>query len=242
MFAAVTGPDGLIYAIGGFVQNPVAIVDAYDPATDTWTSKAPMHTPRTWHGAVLGHDGLIYAIGGATASVGSATAALSSMESFNVKTNTWTTSSFPLPVATCGLAAAVDPNGFICVAGGDNAGIAPPTANAYLYNPADPGWISQPPMPSGRAILAATTGPDGLIYAIGGTDGGNPQATVAALTADKCYPIEQKIAAVQSELSTVQGDLGDLPPQDRVGAEKQIIALGVELKGLEAQLKTCRGG
>ena len=242
MFAAVTGPDGLIYAIGGFVQNPVAIVDAYDPATDTWTSKAPMHTPRTWHGAVVGHDGLIYAIGGATASVGSATAALSSMESFNVKTNTWTTSSFPLPVATCGLAAAVDPNGFICVAGGDNAGIAPPTANAYLYNPADPGWISQPPMPSGRAILAATTGPDGLIYAIGGTDGGNPQATVAALTADKCYPIEQKIAAVQSELSTVQGDLGDLPPQDRVGAEKQIIALGLELKGLEAQLKTCRGG
>jgi hypothetical protein len=97
-------------------------------------------------------------------------------------------------------------------------------------------------MPSGSAVLAATTGPDGLIYAIGGTDGNNPLATVGAFTADKCYPIEQKIAAVQSELSTVQGDMGDLPPQDRAAAEKQMIALGQELKGLEAQLKTCRGG
>ena len=242
MLAAVTGPDGLIYAIGGYVQNPIATVDAYDPASDTWTPKAPMHSTRAWQGAVLGPDGLIYAIGGATAIAGSGTAALSSMETFNVTTNAWTTSSISLPVATCGLAAAVDPNGFICVVGGDNVGIVTPTANAYLYNPADPGWINQPPMPSGRALLAAATGPDGLIYAIGGTDSNNALATVAALTSDKCYPIEQKIAAVQSELSTVQGDVGDLPPQDRASAEKQIIALGLELKGLEAQLKTCRGG
>jgi Kelch motif/Galactose oxidase, central domain len=243
MFAAVSGPDGLIYAIGGFAaENPIATVDAYDPASDTWTSKAPMHSTRAWHGAVLGPDGLIYAIGGATQSVGSPPTALSSMETFNVKTNTWTTSSYSLPVATCGLAAAVDPNGFICIVGGDNPGIATPTANAYLYNAASPGWISQPPMSGGRAILAATTGPDGLIYAIGGTDSNNTLATVAAFTSDKCYPIEQKIAAVQSELSTVQGDLGDIPPKDRAAAEKQIIALGLELKGLEAQLKTCQGG
>ena len=97
-------------------------------------------------------------------------------------------------------------------------------------------------MPSGRATLAATKGPDGLIYAIGGTDGTNALATVEAFTADKCYPIEQKIAAVESEISTVRGDLGDLPPQDRAAAGRQIIALGQELKGLNAQLKTCRGG
>jgi N-acetylneuraminic acid mutarotase len=242
MLAAVTGPDGLIYAIGGFAGNPIANVDAYDPATDTWTSKAPMHSTRTWHAAVLGPDGLIYAIGGATFIAGTGPAAVSSMETFNVTTNTWTTSPFSLPVATCALAAAVDPNGFICVIGGDPAGSATPTANVYLYNPADPGWISQPPMSSGRAALAATTGPDGLIYAIGGTDSTNVLAAVAAFTADKCYPIEQKIAQVESELSTVQGDLGELPPKDRAGAEKQIIALGAELRALEAQLKTCRGG
>jgi Kelch motif protein len=242
LLAAAAGPDGLIYAIGGFVQNPLATVDAYNPTTDTWVSKAPLHTTRAWHAAVAAPNGLIYAIGGATFIVGTGPTPLSSVETFNVTTNTWTTSSFSLPVATCGHAAAVDPNGFICVVGGDNPGNATPTTNVYLCNPADPGWITQPAMPGGRATLAAATGPDGLVYAIGGSDGTNPVATVDALATDKCYPIEQKIAAVQSELSTVQGDVGDLPPQDRAAAEKQIIALGVELRGLEAQLKTCRGG
>ena len=236
ILAAVTGPDGLIYAIGGFDGNPLATVDAYDPATDKWTSKASMHSPRTWHAAVVGHDGLIYAMGGGIPAM------QSSMETFNVKTNTWTTSSFSLPVATCGIAAAVDPNGLICVIGGDTGPGGAPTPNVYCYNPADAGWITQPPMSSGRAALAATTGPDGLIYAIGGTDGTNSLATVAAFTTDKCYPIEQKIAEVQSELSNAQGNLGDLPPQDRVAAERQIIALGAELRSLGAQLKTCRGG
>jgi hypothetical protein len=50
------------------------------------------------------------------------------------------------------------------------------------------------------------------------------------------------VCAAESSLSNAQGNLGDIPPQDRAGTEKQIIALGLELKGLEAQLKTCRGG
>ena len=175
VFAAVTGPDGLIYAIGGYDgNNPLATVDAYDPASDKWITKAPMHSPRTWHAAVAGHDGLIYAIGGGIPAM------LSSMEIFNVKTNIWTTSPSPLPVATCGLAAAVDPTGLIYVIGGDTAPSSTPSQNVYSYNPAAPGWTSQPSLSSGRAALAATTGPDGLIYAIGGTDGTNSVATVAA--------------------------------------------------------------
>jgi hypothetical protein len=97
-------------------------------------------------------------------------------------------------------------------------------------------------MSSGRAALAATTGPDALIYAIGGTDGTNSLATVAAFTTDECYPIEQKIAVAESNLSIAQSNLGDIPSQDRAGAEKQIIALAAELKGSEAQLKTRRVG
>jgi hypothetical protein len=45
---------------------------------------------------------------------------------------------------------------------------------------------------------------------------------------------------VQSDLSIAESNLGDLPPQDRVAGEKQIIGLGAVLRGLEAQLKTCR--
>jgi N-acetylneuraminic acid mutarotase len=237
--AAVTGSDGLIYAIGGADGNgPVSGVDAYDPTSDTWITKAPLNTARMWLAAVAGPGGLIYAIGGG----GGTPVSLSSMEAFNITTNTWTTSSFPLPIATCGLAAAVDPSGLVCVIGGDTVPSGGPTSDVYCYNPADPGWITQPPMPTARGALAAATGPDGLIYAIGGADPANSFNTVAAFKADKCYPIEQKIAAVQSELSTVQGDIAELPPKDRAGAEKQIIALGLELKGLEAQLKACQGG
>jgi hypothetical protein len=239
--AAVTGPDGLIYAIGGFDGNNfLATVDAYDPVADKWTSKAPLHAARSWHKAVVGQNGLIYAIGGGTPG-----ALLSSVETFNVTTNTWTTSPFPLPTATCGLGAAVDPNGLICVAGGNtlSGNTSVVTNSVYLFNPASPGWITQPALSSARYGLAAGTGQDGLVYAIGGTDGSNNAvATVEAYTTDKCYPIEQKIAAVESELSGLQGGVGDLPPQAQAGARKQIIALGLELRGLETQLKTCRGG
>jgi hypothetical protein len=238
--AAATGPDGLVYAIGGFDgKNPLATVDAYDPATDKWTAKAPLHQARAWHAAVTGHDGLIYAMGGGIPGV------LSSVETFNVNTNTWTTNLHPLPTGTCALAAAVDPNGLICAIGGDSqvGNTAGPTTNVYLYNPSAPGWITQPPLPAARGGLAAATGPDGLIYALGGgDDDSNAYANVEAYATDKCYPIEQKIAAVESELSGLQGDVGDLPPKDRAAAERQIISLGLELKGLEAQLKTCRGG
>jgi Kelch motif len=131
-FAAVTGPDGLIYAIGGYDgNNPLATVDAYDPTSDKWITKAPMHSPRTWHAAVTGHDGLIYAIGGGIPAM------LSSMEVFNVKTNIWTTSPSPLPVATCGLAAAVDPSGLIYVIGAIPRRVArpAPTSTATTLPP-----------------------------------------------------------------------------------------------------------
>ena len=88
----------------------------------------------------------------------------------------------------------------------------------------------------------ATTGPDGLIYAIGGTDGTNSVATVQVYTTDKCYPIEHQIAVVENNISIAASNLGDLPPQARAGAEKELAALRGQLISLEAQLKTCRGG
>jgi N-acetylneuraminic acid mutarotase len=238
-FAAVTGPDGLIYAIGGFDGNgPIASVDAYDPTSDKWTHRKPLHTARTWHTAVLGHDGLIYAIGGGTPTM------LNSVEIYNHTSDTWTTSPHPLPVATCGLAAAVDPNGLIYVIGGDTAPNNMPaaTANVYSYNPAAPGWTSQPALSSARAAMAATTGPDGLIYAIGGTDGTNAVATVEAYTTDKCYPIVHQIAVVEVEISIAESNLADLPPKARAGTEKQIATLQARLKNLQGQLKICRAG
>jgi N-acetylneuraminic acid mutarotase len=241
--AAATGPDGLIYAIGGADANGVlATVEAYDPVADKWIAKAPLHTPRGWVAAVTGHDGLIYAIGG------NSTTVVNYMEIFNVTTDTWTTSPYTLPVPTCGLAAAVDPNGLIFAIGGDhvinNTSITTPSV--YSYNPAAPGWTAQPSLSAARLCLAAATGPDGLIYAIGGGNPNSPSsglpATVEAYTSDKCYPIEHQIALVGSELSTLESNMSDLPPQARAGAERELAGLRGQLKGLEVQLKTCRGG
>ncbi len=239
--AAVTGPDGLIYAIGGYDgNNPVATVHAYDPTSDKWIAKAALNTARIWLAAVTGDDGLIYAIGGSSAGT-----VLNSIEIFNVTTDTWTTSPYTLPVPTCGLAAAVDPNGLIYAIGGDNLvnNETVPSPNVYSYNPAAPGWTAQPSLSTARLCLAAATGPDGLIYAIaGGFPASGSLATVEAYTSDKCYPIEHKIAVVQNNLSIAASNLGDLPPQARAGAERELAGLRAQLISLEAQLKTCRGG
>jgi hypothetical protein len=62
--AAVVGPDGRIYAMGGYAASILDTVEAYSPATNSWTAGASLPTPRTALAAALGSDGRIYAIGG----------------------------------------------------------------------------------------------------------------------------------------------------------------------------------
>src|SRR5439155_26130642 len=63
--------NGLLYAVGGAVDDfptppatVFAAVEAYDPLTNTWATKAPMPTPR-WHLGVTVVNGVLYAVGGA---------------------------------------------------------------------------------------------------------------------------------------------------------------------------------
>jgi hypothetical protein len=51
-----------------------------------------------------------------------------------------------------------------------------------------------------------------------------------------------RFEVVQNNITIAASNLGDLPAQARAGAEKQLAALRAQLKSLEAQLKTCRGG
>lgn len=82
--AAATGPDGYIYVIGGLSQDgkPLAVVEAYHPATDTWNQPAvppAMPTARGTLAAVTGPDGRIYALGGS-----SGAGSLSTVEVYDV--------------------------------------------------------------------------------------------------------------------------------------------------------------
>ena len=242
--AAVTGTDGLIYAIGGSGSpNYLSTVEAYDPAHDTWTSKQQMLTARMGLATVVTSNGSIYAIGGISS------VNVNSVEIFNASVNSWTAASHPLPLPTAWLAAAVGPNGLIYAIGGmqqQSAASTPFVANVYSYNPAGIlGWAEQAPLPDVRACPAAATGPDGLVYAIGGMT--CPQQVIVgevqAYTFDKCDYIEYEIGLAGQQLAAAEGSLdgGDLTPQQRVAGEKSLIGLRTQVANLEKALQICRG-
>jgi N-acetylneuraminic acid mutarotase len=69
---AVAAVNGILYAIGGESEDTiqgvptghvVSSVEAYDPATDTWTARASLPVPVASSTATV-VDGIIYLIGG----------------------------------------------------------------------------------------------------------------------------------------------------------------------------------
>jgi hypothetical protein len=64
---------GILFVMGGgdSAQTPLSVVEAYDPVTNTWTTKAPMPTPDDSMTAVV-ENGLIYVVGGFTSGARSA--------------------------------------------------------------------------------------------------------------------------------------------------------------------------
>ena len=83
--------NGKIYAIGGFAnffdEPALSTVEAYDPATDTWTKKADMPTARGIF-STSEVNGKIYAIGGFANFFDEP--ALSTVETYDPATDTWT--------------------------------------------------------------------------------------------------------------------------------------------------------
>jgi len=117
--AAVTAPDGRIYAIGGITGVTTgATVNVYDPCSDVWTAVASMPTPRRFLDAVLGRGGIVYALGGTVGSVGfPGTQELTTVEAYDPSVDTWTTVA-GLSTPRGALAAAVGRAGAIFAIGG----------------------------------------------------------------------------------------------------------------------------
>src|SRR2546426_11013375 len=97
--------NGIIYVVGGQdFQNNCCIVDlatleAYDPAADTWTTKASMPTPR-YDSAVAVVNGILYVVGGIAGATSVAT-----VEAYDPTTDSWTTkASLPIPLGGPGAA------------------------------------------------------------------------------------------------------------------------------------------
>jgi Kelch motif len=96
----------------------VAIVEAYNPVTNTWSEKTPMPTPRSSEAATITRLGTIYAIGGNVGDPGVAPPVWSdAVEEYDPVTDSWTVR-ISLPVRTMELGAALDGDGAVHVFGG----------------------------------------------------------------------------------------------------------------------------
>ena len=86
--------NGIIYAFGGSrggIGGSLATVEAYDPATNTWTVATEMPTARGWL-STSAVNGIIYTIGGARVTGGSPT---STVEAYDTGVGIRVTTIFP---------------------------------------------------------------------------------------------------------------------------------------------------
>jgi len=172
--AAVTGPDGLIYAMGG--DSTSSSVEAYNPNTKTWAAiPQNLPTPRSSFAATTGLDGKIYVIGGLD--INGAKSGV--VEAYEPATGSWSTNLPSLNIPRFNLAATTGLDGKIYALGGIT--VSGDTAAVEVYDPKNPGsgWVQTTnPMSTTRSYLAAVTDPTGLIYAIGGITGTGDETSV----------------------------------------------------------------
>lgn len=156
--------DGRIYAVGGNVSVPgnavpSGVLEAYEPATNSWFTLQSMPTARA-HLAVVTDGTYLYAIGGET-SIGNAVA---TVERYNPATNTWT-SLTEMPMPGRFIAGGVLDGTIVIVGAGGNDGASDAT---YIYNIASGQWRSGPRMLLPRSAAAAAVANGGL-YVFGGS-------------------------------------------------------------------------
>lgn len=157
--------EGIIYAVAGWtvpgtVGGATAVVEAYDPVTDTWSKKTDIPTARLGLSTNV-VNGKIYAIGGANQPHGFE---FEIVHMYDPVTNTWTNkASMPRPRATFLSTSVV--NGIIYVVGGIVSSRGVDMVDAY--DPATDTWTEKTSMPTARGFLA-TSVVNSKIYAIGG--------------------------------------------------------------------------
>lgn len=206
-YVSTTVVDGIIYAMGG-IQEPgprsnfegVPAVEAYDPATNTWTALADILTPRAGlHASVV--NGKIYAMGGA---VDINSPGLPTVEVYDPATNTWATKADMLTPRVILATSVVE--GIIYAIGGtlESSGSTwPAISTAEAYNPATDTWTALADMPTARAWIG-TSVVDGIIYVIGGAERflANGLSTVEAFT-----PVGVTAVSPQGKLTAIWGSI-----------------------------------
>jgi hypothetical protein len=156
--------NGVLYIAGGDSRLGTGgivtpMVEAYDPATNTWTTKVSMPTARAG-GASGVIDGVLYVIGGDNG------IPLSVVEAYDPAANTWTTKA-PIPNALASPASGVI-NGTLylasCLPTDDAVGIVEAytpcdvtwsSSNTTVATISASGWVTA--VASGSAVISATS-------------------------------------------------------------------------------------
>jgi len=148
-----------IYVIGGgdTALTILNVVEAYDPVTDTWTTKKDMPTARYALSTCV-VNGKIYAMGG------NKPQGLRTVEEYDPKTDSWTKKA-DMPIKN-GYFGACVVDSMIYTVGGSSPGLGNFT-NVFRYNPATDTWDTLCDMPTARYGLGACA-VDSMIYAMGG--------------------------------------------------------------------------
>jgi len=185
--------DGQIYVIGGAFGGDTILsaVEAYDPATDTWTSRADIPTERYSPGIAV-VDGRIYVSGGATkwGQVSKDWGCVPTVEVYDPAKDTWTQAS-DMPRIRVWHSASVVAGKMYIVGGVDfeviklhNEGkidedkLAELFSIVYVYDPGTDTWTTTAFCPFATSGHAAGV-VDGRIYTIGGVQNpANPRLSI----------------------------------------------------------------
>ena len=173
--AATSVVDGKIYAIGGEQSEKIKrykghvnkikvlpTVEMYDPATDTWTQKADMPTPRSYLSTSV-MDGKIYAIGGML--ITNKQYRLETVEVYDPATDRWAKvrdMNHPRSCAAIGVV-----NGEIYAMGGRGLPPTPYLSSVEVFKPKTNRWQEITDIPTPKTSHTASV-IDGKIYVIGG--------------------------------------------------------------------------
>jgi N-acetylneuraminic acid mutarotase len=167
-----------MYVFGGYTSlAPLQVsarVDVYDPASNTWTSRAPMPTPLTHAGTALDGDSVILA-GGYPGNAGgtSQTFATKAVWRYDADSNTWSAlPDLPQPRGSGALVRIGRTLHFF--SGADPARVEMPD-HWTLSLDGGTRWVDAAPFPNPSTHMGAVV-LDGRIYALGGDHGFNAGA------------------------------------------------------------------
>ena len=156
---ADTWLGGKLYAVGGYPDQPTNT--EWDPATDTWTHRAPAPAARAYHAASVA-GGKLYLLGGSRSA---SFFQSNQLDEYDPATDSWATrTAAPFPFGAAGAATVA---GQIHVVGGYDYTAGAFRAFHLVYDPAADSWsTAQEGTPRMTPTVAAVAD---LLYAIGGS-------------------------------------------------------------------------